>query len=37
MQGDIMMISDMAEELPLGLGQRELNGRAPAHLERAIE
>src|SRR5215211_7026378 len=36
-QGDIMMIGDMAEKLPLGPGQSELNGRAPADTESCIE
>ena len=32
-QGDIVMVGDVAQELPFGPGQTVINGRAPAHTE----
>ena len=37
MQGDIVMIGDMAEELPFLPGQSELNGRTPPEAKRCLE
>ena len=37
MQGNIVMIGEIAQELPAGLGQCELNRGAPAHVDRRLE